>query len=166
MDFQTGITIVAVLLGGAGLGGAWRASRTVIRQGREVIETVGAMNKVADAQLTENGGGSLVDKVNKTWEAVPIIQKTVVNNHAEAKTRWTSLDRLEADVKELKDGRDAGLAEMARIAADVAEFKRGQAFFARFGPALLQLETEERRKAIAELAERIAADLDQGKASP
>lgn len=163
MDLQTVIaiaTLIGLLVGGTGIAGAYRLSRTLVGQSRDLLEGIGAVKALADAQLTENGGGSLVDKVNKTWADLPKLQETVENNHAEARDRWSSLDRLETDVKELKAGREVLVADMAVIRADVAEFRRGQEFFRRFAPLLMALEPEDRRVKIQALAERVQAEME------
>ena len=52
------------------------------------LRKVEAMSILVSAQMTENGGGSLVDKVSR----IPHLEKAVSDNHLAAEKRWTNLE--------------------------------------------------------------------------
>lgn len=71
--------IVVVLAAGGALLTLWR----------KVARPMGAMKEVVDLQLTENGGGSLIDKVNK-----------IAPNHTEARGHWEELKASQVEIKQ------------------------------------------------------------------
>lgn len=62
--------------------------------GWRVLSVIQALNEVLQAQLTEDGGGSLVDKVSR----IPELELLVKNNHKEGGRR---LDALESSTSTL-----------------------------------------------------------------
>lgn len=60
----------------------------------KVMRVIGRIGQLLEAQLTPNGGGSLVDKVNK----IPHLQTTIDRNHEEAMTQWKTLHLADEEI--------------------------------------------------------------------
>lgn len=82
--------VLTLVLGAIAVTGVlWRVVlRPMLIALRELAEQMQALRTVAEAQLTPNGGGSLVDKVNQ-----------IGPNHEFAKDQWTELRGLITDVQ-------------------------------------------------------------------
>lgn len=66
-----------------------------------------AMSVIISAQMTANGGGSLVDKVAR----IPHIEQAVENNHQSAEQHWRHLaegiEKLTKRVEKVEIGKEA-----------------------------------------------------------
>ncbi len=93
-----------MLLGLSAVGGAWKALRVL-----------SSIQKLIDAQLKTNGGGSLVDKANR----IPSLTAIVQSNHSEALHHWKTLEAQSEDtsrsISEIKRELWSGSERMERI---------------------------------------------------
>lgn len=53
------------------------------------ISKIAAMSDLVTAQMVENGGGSLIDKVNR----IAHVEKAVEDNHIAAETHWKGIEK-------------------------------------------------------------------------
>jgi len=94
-DLDSAIHLVqtyGLLVGGVGAG--LTGTALVARQVRKALSTASRIAQLLEAQLQPNGGGSLVDKVNK-----------IQPNHEAAETHWKALEVNQTAMKrEMADG--------------------------------------------------------------
>ena len=84
---STIVTLTALTAIGAALTWIARRIRKAIRRAQHLGRRLDAVADIADAQLTINGGGSMLDKVNK-----------IEANHLVAEKHWKALEEAQSDI--------------------------------------------------------------------
>jgi hypothetical protein len=64
--------------------------RKIYRGCAEVFRVQASASKIINAELTPNGGGSLLDKVAR----IPQIEERLLQNHIQAEDHWTTLEQV------------------------------------------------------------------------
>lgn len=92
-------TVLTLVIGAIAVTGVlWRVVlRPILESVRELAEQMQALRVVAEAQLTGNGGTSLIDKVNRIEPNHTEVKNALKAAEAVETERWSSLDqRLKA----------------------------------------------------------------------
>ena len=148
---QTVIVICTALAAvGAGLAYLFKKVRAGWRRIQFLSRRIETMSEIADAQLSHNGGSSLLDMVRFSANAVQAIEP----NHAYAITQFESLAKADQQ-------HTITLEEWARR-FEVVE--RQQKFFRLLLDALLLTLPPDRQREIKALSDRIQTDVENGAA--
>ena len=79
---------------------AWPAIIGIWHAQQEIADTVRALNRIVDAQLTVNGGGSLIDKANQAAVNHEAAMAAVASLRDEIRTEIATLHLNQVTVKE------------------------------------------------------------------
>lgn len=91
----SGALATALVAIAKGLHLMWKTARSWHRRALYLSARIDAVADLAEAQLTRNGGGSMVDKVND----IPTIKATVQEQSAVLRRVEGRVDRIEACLK-------------------------------------------------------------------